>query len=213
MRLLILGANGRTGKCIVKEALARGHEVVALVRNADSLAPQAGLTVMEGTPTRAADYDQAAKGCDAVLVALNNPRVSDAPWAKPVTTEPVLTNAAKNMAAGPIKRVVFLSAIGVGDSFEHSPWVMRFLIKNTNLGHAYADHNRVEEVLRASTLDWTLVRASGLSNGTKAKELIVGNAKEPKPGMMIRRKAVAQFMLDCAEISTHIHSTPVISEK
>jgi len=43
--------------------------------------------------------------------------------------------------------------------------------------------------------------------------VIVGNAKEPKPGMMIRRKAVAHFMLDCVENNAHVHATPVISEK
>lgn len=213
MRLLILGGNGRTGKWIVEESLSRGHEVVALVRNANSLAPQTGLTVIEGTPTRQADYTVAANRCDAVLVALNNPRKSDAPWSKPLTPEPILTNAAKNIAAGSIKRVVFLSALGVGDSFNDAPFILRFLIRNTNLGNAYADHNGVQEVMTTSGLDWTLVRASGLSNNLKVKKLVVGTAKQPKPGMMIRRKAVAEFMLECAEKNSHIHGTPVISER
>jgi len=213
MKILVLGATGRTGKWIVEEGLSRGHEVVALVRNADSVAARAGLTIVQGTPRLQADYDAASKGCDAVLVALNNPRTSDAPWSKPLTSEPVLTNAARNIAGGGVYRAIFLSAIGVGDSFEDSPWIMRFLISKTNLGHAYADHNGVEQVMRASQIDWTLVRASGLSNGTKEKRLVVGTAKHPKPGMMIRRCRVAQFMLDCAEQSLHIHATPVISER
>lgn len=213
MKLLVLGASGRTGKYIVEAGLARGHQIVGLVRNPGSLAARDGLTVVKGTPTNAADLAAAAEGCDAILVALNNPRTSDAPWAKPVTTEKILTKVAENIIAMGDKRVVFLSAAGVGDSFDTAPWFMRFLIKRTNLGYAYADHNSVEQAFRKSDASWTLVRAMGLSNSDKEKPLIVGTATNPKPGMMVRRSAVAGFMLDCAEKASHVHGTPVISEK
>ena len=210
MKLLVLGANGRTGTHIVEQGLARGHQIVGLVRNASSLPARDGLTVIQGTPTHADDLKAAAQGCDAILCALNNPRASDAPWAKPLTREKILTQAAENMIASGVKRVVFLSSIGVGDSLADAPWIMRMLIKRTNLGVAFGDHNSVEEAFRASDLDWTLVRPTGLSNATKDKSLVVGTAKEPKPGMMIRRSTVAGFMLDCAEQSSQ--NTPVISE-
>lgn len=213
MKLLILGASGRTGKFILEQALARGHQVVALARNPDSLAAQANLTIIKGTPTDANDLAIAAAGCEAILVALNNPRSSDAPWAKPLTKEKILTKVAQNIIALGEKRVVFLSAAGVGDSFDTAPWIMRFLIQRTNLGYAYADHNSVEQAFRASNASWTLVRAMGLSNSEKEKKLIVGTATDPKPGMMIRRSTVASFMLDCAETGAHIHQTPVVSEK
>ena len=212
MKLLVLGANGRTGTHIVEQGLARRHQIVGLVRNASSLPARDGLTVIEGTPTQAEDVTRAAQGCDAILCALNNPRASDAPWSKPLTDEKILTQAAKNMIASGVKRVVFLSSIGVGDSFADTPWIMRFLIKRTHLGVTFADHNSVEEALRASDLDWTLVRPMGLSNANKEKSLVVGTAKQPKHGMMIRRSTVAGFMLDCAEEALHLQGTPVISE-
>lgn len=212
MKLLVLGANGRTGTHIVEQGLARGHHMIGLVRNASSLPARDGLTVIQGTPTQANDVKAAAQGCGAILCALNNPRTSDAPWAKPLTDEKILTQAAMNIIASGVKRVVFLSSIGVGNSIADTPWIMRLLIKRTNLGVAFADHNSAEEAFRASDLDWTLVRPTGLSNGTKDKSLVVGTAKQPKHGMMIRRSTVAGFMLDCAEEALHLHGTPVISE-
>lgn len=213
MKILVLGASGRTGKWIVSRGLARGHQIVGMARNAASLTPQFGLTVVQGDPTKPDDLAAAALGCDAMIVALNNPRASDAPWSKPLTDRPVLTQTARAILGAGVRRVVFLSAIGVGDSFEDTPWILRVLIRRTNLGHAYADHNGAEKVFRGSELDWTLVRASGLSNSEKPKSLIVGTAKSPKPGMSIRRMAVADFMLDCAEKGRHIRETPVISER
>ena len=213
MKILVLGASGRTGKLIVDQALSRGHQVTALVRNPDSLTARDGLKIVKGTPTNEADLAAAEKGSDAIVVALNNPRTSDAPWSKPVTTEKLLTKVAHNIIALGRKRVVFLSAIGVGDSLDDTPWIMRFLIKRTNLSYAYSDHNSAEQAFRASDASWTLVRAMGLSNSEKDKELIIGTATTPKPGMMVRRSAVAGFMLDCAENGSHIAETPVVSEK
>jgi uncharacterized protein YbjT (DUF2867 family) len=213
MKLLVLGGTGRTGQHIVEQGLAKGHEITALVRDASKVTPRDGLTVVTGTPTDADTLAGAAEGADAILVALNNPRTSDAPWAKPISTDKILTKVAQNIIALGGKRVVFLSAAGVGDSFDTAPWFMRFMIKKTNLSYAYADHNAVEQAFRASDANWTLVRAMGLSNGDKEKALVVGTATTPKPGMMIRRSAVAAFMLAAAENATQIRETPVISEK
>lgn len=213
MKFLVLGATGRTGQHIVEQGFAKGHEITALVRDPSKVTPRDGLTLVKGTPTDAVAVASAAEGTDAILVALNNPRTSDAPWAKPVTTDKVLTKVAENIVALGKKRVVFLSAIGVGDSFDDTAWFMRFMIKRTNMKYAYNDHNTAEQTFRASQTDWTLVRAMGLSNSDKEKQLIVGTATTPKPGMMVRRSAVAGFMLSAAETGSHIFETPVVSEK
>lgn len=45
MKLLVIGETGRTGRLIVEQALARGHEVVALVRDPSALPSRPGLVV------------------------------------------------------------------------------------------------------------------------------------------------------------------------
>lgn len=218
MKLLVLGATGRTGRELVKHALAAGHEVAALVRNPDAITTRnPALTIITGSPENMSDVDQAMAGCAAVLVALNNNRSSDAPWAKPVSPprliETSVWNAVAAMASHDIRRILILSAAGVGDSFAAAPWLMRVLIRKTNLAHTYRDHEAVDAYIRATDIDWTLVRAVGLSNSETDRRLVVSDGHHPRPGMTISRSRVARFMLDGLEDSSLYRQSPVVSER
>ncbi len=217
MKIAILGASGRTGRLVIDQGLERGHAMTALVRDPARIAARPGVTVISGDPMNPADVARTINGSDAVIVTLNNARASDAPWAKPVSPPNLLETAVRNAAAamepdGPA-RLVMLSAIGVGDSFPDTQWILRKLIQHTNLGVAYADHNRADAFIRSTGLDWTLVRAVGLSNSERSGRLIVGTARDPKPAMMISRRTVAGFLLQCVENGEYSRATPVISEK
>ena len=48
MNVTVFGATGRTGRPLVEQALARGHEVVAFARSAGDVEPRARVTVVEG---------------------------------------------------------------------------------------------------------------------------------------------------------------------
>ena len=65
MKLLVLGASGRTGQHIVAQALSRGHTVTALVRDPGKITARDGLTLIQGTPTNAADMAGAVGDTDA----------------------------------------------------------------------------------------------------------------------------------------------------
>jgi putative NADH-flavin reductase len=220
MKLLLLGASGRTGKLVLDYALSKGHDVVALVRDPSKLpSKRAGLTVMEGSPEKFADVVQAAAGCEAVVVALNNNRTSDMPWAKPLSPPHLMEASVKNVIEAlkldGMRRLVVLSATGVGDSFPYAPWLIRFMVKRTNLGVTYADHDAVDAFLRATPdIDWTLVRAVGLTNADKVKDrLIVSYGGNPKPALTISRKHVAKFMIDCLADTSFFQKAPVVSER
>ncbi len=163
------------------------------------------------------DVAAAMPGCDAVMVALNNQRTSDFPWAKPKSPTTLVASSVRNLAAvmqaAAVRRIVIVSALGTADSFDDAPWIIRFLIRNSNVGIAYADHDAVDAFIRTTDLDWTLVRAVGLSNAKGDKRLVVGDARTPKPAMMVSRANIARFMLDCVENNTQIGGTPVVSER
>jgi hypothetical protein len=95
--------------------------------------------------------------------------------------------------SGP-RRIVVLSALGVGDSFALAPAVVCLLIRRTNLGIGYDDHEAQEGLLRESGLDWTCVRAAILTNRRSRGKLIVSYDGRPKPALTIGRAEVARFM-------------------
>ena len=141
-RILILGATGRTGKHLLNQALNRGLEVTALVRNADKLTAQDRLSVIEGLPTELEDLRFAAQGCSAILSALNISRRNDFPWAPLRTPTRFLSQVSKNLisvAKPGNRRVVVCSAWGVAETRGDIPSWFRWLIEHSNIGPAYDD--------------------------------------------------------------------------
>lgn len=216
MKVLILGATGRTGKWLVSSALERSYEVNCLVRpESRSKIEEEPVNIVEGTPLDRDALAEASAGCDALVSALNVSRKSDFPWAKMRTPEDFLSEVMKNIIAiaadsGP-RRVVICTAWGVGETFEDLPRWFAWFIRNSNIGITYADHERQEKLLRQSDLDWTVVRPSGLTNSKKDRKIRESYSNKPRPSLMISRKSVAQFMIEAIERRDLSGKSPVIS--
>lgn len=217
MKILLLGATGRTGKLLLSKALERGHQVNVIVRDKTKLAIQnQALEILEGDVTDRALLSEAINGCEAVVSVLNISRKSDFPWAGLRTQENFLENMLQSlltvMNEQGIRRIIVCSAWGVGDSRKEIPGWFKWIIDHSNVGKAYAQHEVQEAMLAKSSLDWTAIRPVGLTNSKKLKELRVSQSGEPKPGLMISRKHTAKFMLDALEAGSYIRMTPTISE-
>jgi uncharacterized protein YbjT (DUF2867 family) len=197
-RILILGGNGRTGRHAIDYALSptKKLEVVALVRDAGKLGAQPGLTIVEGTPEKLADVQRAIRGCDAVLSFLSNPPTAlGLQVSQPGFLTLAATNAVTAMKAEGIRRIVVLTALGVGDSIRLLPAPARWFVANTFLGQVFADHAGAEAMLDAADVDWTSVRAALLA-GRKLTRTRLSEHGDPKPSPFISRKTVATFMVD-----------------
>ncbi len=217
-RILLLGATGRTGRLVLEEALLRGLGVVALVRRPEALTRNDQLlSVVAGTPSSAADVERAMAGCDAVISALNNNRSSDAPWAKPVSPAGFMTSVMRNVLAAAkihgVRRVVLMSAAGAGDSFDDMPWIMRWLVRRTNLGHTFRDHDEQEALLKGSGLDWSILRPVGLHDGEPRGALVFSVHNQPKAAMRIARRSVARRLVESLADAAAIGQAPVLSER
>ncbi|SFQ98206.1 NAD(P)-dependent oxidoreductase [Poseidonocella sedimentorum] len=220
--ILLYGGSGRTGTFVMQKALAAGHSVRALVRNPAAISqthPQ--LTLVKGTPENADDVAKAMQGCDVVISTLNNARASDSPFAKLVNRDTLLKDifdiTIAAMREQGLRRIVSLGAAGVNDSYDTAPFVMRMLIKWSNLGQAYRDHEMVEDALAASGLDWTVGRAMmlGKKDGTAPviESYVVDGANKPKPVMQISRASVAQWLIDALDREDLHGKAPLISQK
>jgi uncharacterized protein YbjT (DUF2867 family) len=218
MRILLLGASGRTGKLILEQAIEHGHIVHVLVRDKQKIPYQKyNLSVFEGTPSDKVSLDKAMQGCEAVLSALNISRKYEFPWAALRTPGDLLSITMKNVVelSGKynIRRVVFISAWGAAETKKDLPGWFRWLVDSSSLRYPYRDHERQEELIKNSRMDWTAVRPVFLTNAKDQKEIIVSFDNEPRPHLYLSRKNLAAFMLKALEKNLYICEAPVVSER
>jgi len=218
MRILLLGATGRTGKLLLEQALDHGHIVHALVREKQNITfERYNLTLFEGTPRDVTALQRAMQGCEAVLSALNISRNYEFPWSPLRTPKDFLSGTMERVVAlsekHRLRRVVVISAWGVYETKKDLPGWFRWLVNNSSLHYQYNDHERQEEVLRNSTLDWTAVRPVFLTNSKNHKEVFVSEDNEPRPNLYISRRNLAAFMLNVLEKNLYLCQSPVVSER
>lgn len=160
MRIAVLGATGRTGREFVAQALAAGHEVVAFVRRPEAVDSQERLTIIGGQLTDQDGLSAALAGCDAVVVTLG-PKVSDRNKPLMQIAVPAAITAAKQAE---VRRIVVLSALGVGSTIENTRYPYKFGA-STFLAGNFRDHVAGESQLETSGLDWTTIHPGPLFDG------------------------------------------------
>jgi putative NADH-flavin reductase len=192
VKLLVLGATGGTGQQIVAQALEAGHDVTVFARNPSKLPHHPRLTGVTGDTTAgSAPMTAAMRGHDAVISAIGRGKTfkSDRLIERSV---PGILGA---MQASGVRRLMFTSALGVGDSYRDSP-VLPKLFFNTLLRGIYADKLIGDDAIRRSALDWTIVQPAVLTDGPLTRTYRSGEHL-PMSGMpSISRADTAHFILD-----------------
>ena len=214
MKILLLGATGRTGQQIISEALKKGHKISAIARDPEKLKAY-DIELTQGTPYDYQTVEKAISGCEAVINTLNVSRKSDNPWARLRSPKDLISrsasNAVKAMEKIGIRRFVALSTIGAGRSWETSPGILKFLVSVSNLKVAFRDHGKQEEILEKSTLDYTICRAPMLSSEMSEIEAVATPEGERPANKVLSRNAAARFFLDIIEHDKHIRETVSLS--
>ncbi len=197
MNIVIVGATGLTGKQLVTQAIARGHRVTAFARSGDKLAGIGGqLRVLTGDITDKDAVAAAVKGHDAVVSALGAAK----PWRHTPAIVEGIANIIAAMSAKGVTRFVYQSALGVGDSHGAARGRVLGLMIPLMLKAAYEDHATDEAAIRASGLDWTIVRPALLTNGKHTGKWTSGpDLRDRFPFSWIARADVAAFILQALE--------------
>lgn len=207
-RLLVLGATGGTGRLIVAQALARGYEVRALVRSPAKAGGLQSAELIIGDVRDEAVLRRALDGCDAVVSALGTP-VS--PWREVTTLSNATRALVRAMKAARVARLVCITGMGAGDSAGHGGFVFDRLILPLLLRKVYEDKDRQEAIVRASGLDWVLVRPAVLTDrpprGTVRDLADLDGFK----GGRVARADVASFVLDQIQNNTWLHRAPLVA--
>jgi len=216
MKILLLGATGRTGKWVYQKSLERGYSIHCLARNSERIEKHDQATLLEGDASNPDDLATAIAGCNAVISVLNISRRSDFPWSALRTPKNFLSKTMGNLVPlaekNKVNRIIICSAWGVSETVQDIPGWFKWLIQNSNIGVAYEDHNRQERIVSDSALNWTIVRPVGLTNSSKEQSVLESFDNHPKPSLTISRKSVAGFLLDSLERDDLIKKKVVISK-
>jgi putative NADH-flavin reductase len=193
LRLLMLGATGRTGRELLAGALDQGHEVTALVRDPRRLTVQhERLHVLVGSVTDPATVEKTVAGHDVVLCALGPRSAGELVRSGLMRASvPALVSAMKRHG---VHRLILLSALGVGESARHAPTVPRLAFA-TILRQVGKDKERAEQTVRSSQLEWTILYPPGLRNGPATGSYRHGESLKLSGSPKISRADVAHFML------------------
>jgi putative NADH-flavin reductase len=206
MRILLIGATGGTGREIVKQALERGHDVVALTRKPSKIKAQhERLRVVRGNVMDPASLETAIQSCDAVVCALGHKRY----LGPSKTLSEGTRNVVRAMEKHGVKRLVVETALGVGNSVGRLGVYYTFFTIPFILPFYWYDKERQERVVRESGLEWVIARPGQLTSGRKRGIYKHG----PKVGSYfwsasISRADVADFMLNQLADTPYLRQTP-----
>lgn len=211
MKLVVFGASGRTGKPLVELAAGAKHEVTAFARTPARLgAVPPGVKVVQGDARDARAVEEALAGQDGALVA-----VGAEDRKKTTIRQDVVRGAIAGLKKHGGKRLVFLSAAGVGDSLpqmKKASFLFGSVLIPLVLKHPFADALAAENLLRESGLEWVIVRPVGLTNGPPKRDVTAitdGSAESLK--LTIPRADVARFMLIQMTDDRYLGQAPSIS--
>jgi putative NADH-flavin reductase len=173
MKIALFGGSGQTGRQFLAQALDKGYQVKALVRNPAALeVSHPNLTVVKGDVLNAADVASVVRDTDVVVSLFGHVKGSP---------EWLQTNGTKHIVAAmrqhDVPRIVSLSGGGLPfpekDQPKMADKIIRFMMKTLVpkvLNDAIAHH----EVLRQSGLKWVIVRGPRLTNGERKHQYRVG---------------------------------------
>jgi putative NADH-flavin reductase len=205
MKITIFGATGGVGQSLVEQALGAGEEVTAVARHLESLPAGVRGVRADLSATNPAELGPAVAGADAILSVIG-PRPKEDVGVSSRGTKAIIAA----MKAEGARRLVVISGVPIatvaspgrpkpprrdpGDGF----FVANLLtpIVKRAFGHNYADLASMEDAVRDSGLDWTIVRPPRMTDKPLTGNYRTASDKNLRRGLSIPRADVAHFMLE-----------------
>ena len=214
MKIVVFGANGRTGGLVTAQALAEGHAVTAVTRHPEAFPLRHDrLRVMRGDVFDPAAVDHAVAGQEAVLSALGVPY-----GRTPITLySQGIAHIMQAMRHTGVRRLVCVSSSSTdprtrdhdtGGGFIYEK-VIKPLVIATIGRTQYADLWRMETLVMHSDLDWTIVRPSGLFETPAVTDYRVAEASIR--GLFTSRADLADCLLRQLTADEYLHKAVAVA--
>ena len=196
MKIIVFGASGRTGQKVIEQAIDKGMEVTAFVRNRESIKLQSeNLNVVVGQATSYEDVKKAIAGHDAVISCIGGPGIKAS-----TTITDITKNIVEAMNERGVKRIVQMASAGVhGELKGISGKAVMLMLKNPLKDHAGAFN-----ILKEGGVDYTLARPLGLTDGDFTGVYREIEEGAPDGGKNISRADVAHFLLKAIQDDNYI---------
>ena len=190
MKIIVFGANGGIGSKVVEQALEEGHQVTAVVRRPASISIQhPQLKVVQGDVLKPDTIQAAMAGQDAVIsslgVTINEPTT--------VYSQGV-ANIIRAMQANGVQRLMCISASGLDPGPLYQKIIAKLFLWRA-FKHSYTDLVRMEAIVNASSVNWTIVRPPRLTDKERTGHYKIAINKHLANGLMLSRADTADYML------------------
>ncbi|WP_296703057.1 NAD(P)-dependent oxidoreductase [Thiocapsa sp. UBA6158] len=203
MQIALFGATGGTGRQVLEQAVAAGHNVTLLVRDPAKIEAHSGVTLIHGDVLDQEATSRCVQGSDAVICVLGSG----------VGVEPVEAQGTQRvleaMQANGVRRLIAVTSLGVGDSREQVGADFQQAM-DTVLQPIIAAKTEQERLIRASGLDWTIVRPGGLGDGPRTGDYRSGTDPSLMAGL-VSRADVAEFVLRQLTDASYLHQCPAVT--
>ena len=203
-----MGASRGIGLETVRQALAAGHTVRAMARSASAIPLQHPLLEkVSGDALVAEDVRRALQGVEVVIQALG---IRNSDLFRPVHLFSAATRVlVPEMQAQGVRRLITVTGFGAGDS-QSSIGLLQRLPFRVMFGRAYDDKSEQERLIRASGLDWTLVRPGVLTSGAHTARYRVLLERDQWRNGIIARANVADYLVRQITDRSAIGQAPVL---
>ncbi|MEV0350144.1 NAD(P)H-binding protein [Nonomuraea sp. NPDC050680] len=216
--IAVIGAAGRTGRLIVERSLAAGHRVTAIARRPQALRVAAiarrsqdlhmtgpGLTIRTADILAPGSLQGLLDDHDAVISALG--ATGRGPTAVYSTGTAEIVSALK-----PGARLIVISSAGLGVPTGAGPGTrLAARLLHHLMRHTYTDMARMEDLLSNSSLTWTAVRPTRLTDRPATGHPRVSIGATAKVGNQTSRADLAAFALDAIDDPRTYRSAVAVS--
>jgi uncharacterized protein YbjT (DUF2867 family) len=210
---LVIGASRGIGLETVRCALAAGHRVRALARGAAGIGIEhAQLERVSADALNRAAVTRALEGADAVIETLGAPQdMRTVVWGTQLFSAAtrILIDAMRERG---VLRLLAVTGLGAGDSRGHGGFLYDTIAFPLVLKRIYDDKDVQEQMIRASGLDWTIVRPGLLRGGPATGRARALTNPKDWTGGSVTRADVADFLVREAFERRFVGQTPLLIE-
>lgn len=192
MKIVLFGATGRTGREFLAQAGEAGHEITAIVRDPSALTARPHLSIVPADVMDPTAIGPHIAGQDAVVTAIG-PRATRGPVTVQTESTASIIAAMHDNGTSRLVAVSNSGMITTGDG-PLSRWLAKPILRRV-LGKTWADMGRMEDLVRASTLDWTILRPPMLTNGARTSSYRTAIDRNVRGGIRLSRADLADGIL------------------